>query len=314
MLRQVASVPGVASATFAAEMPLSPVHSTAQVGALSVTYNMVGPDYLGTAGIALLAGRDFEARDGKAPARIAVVNQSLARLLWGEASPIGRVLEFQDRPGRITRVEVVGLARDSRYESVWESGEPYLYLSAIQWQRPVSNFLVRTVAPPQGLMAAVRRQWEAAASQAPLNGMEAGEGLLALAVAPQRLAALLLGAFGLLALFLATVGLYSVMAFSVGRRTREIGIRLAIGARPASVLRDVLRSALAMAGIGLSLGTVACLALMRLLASQVRDVSPYDGVTFLVVALLLVAVSAAAALAPAVRASRVDPAQALRGE
>jgi predicted permease len=314
MRRQLAAVPGVESGSFAAELPLSMVHTTAHVGELSVNYNMVGPDYLRTLGIALVAGRDFDTRDGKGADKVAVVNQSLARKLWGEASPIGRVLEFQDRPGRITRVEVVGLARDSRYESVWESGESYLYLPAAEWQRPVSNLLVRTAAPPQGLMALIRRQWESVAPQAPLYGMETGEDLLASAVAPQRLAAALLGAFGLLAIFLATVGLYSVMAYSVVQRTREIGIRLAIGARPARVLRDVLRNAMTMAGAGVALGAAGCLAAMRLLASQVRDVSPYDGLTFGVVAVLLSAVSAGAALAPALRASRVDPARALRGE
>ncbi len=211
-------------------------------------------------------------------------------------------------------MQVAGLARDSRYESVWETGEPYLYLPAAEWHRPVSNLLLRTVAPPEGIMAAVRKQWEAAAPQAPLYGLTTGEALLASAVAPQRLAAMLLGAFGLLAICLATVGLYSVMAFSVAQRTREIGIRLAIGARPSNVLGDVFRSALAMAALGLALGAAVCLAVMRLVASQVRDVSPYDALTFAAVALLLSLVSAAAALGPALRASRVDPAQALRGE
>jgi predicted permease len=314
MLRRMDSVRGVESATFAAETPLSPVHSTGRVGALAVNFNMVGPDYLRTMGLALLAGRDIETRDDKGAPKVAIVNQTLARTLWGEANPVGRVLEFQQRPGRITRVQVVGLARDSRYESVWETGEPYLYLPAAEWQWPAANFFLRTAAAPQGIIAAVRKQWEAAAPQVPLYGMSTGESLLASAVAPQRLAAMLLGAFGVLAICLATVGLYSVMAFSVARRTREIGIRLALGARPASVLRGVFRSALAMAALGLVLGAVACLVVMRLVASQVRDVSPYDAPTFVAVMLLLSAVSAAAALAPALRASRVDPARALRGE
>ncbi len=314
MLQKLAAVRGVESVTFAAEMPLSPVHSTAQVGPLSVTYNMVGPDYLRTTGIPLLAGRDIAARDGKDSTRIAVVNQSLARRVWGNANPLGRFLDFQDRPGRITRLQVVGVARDSRYESIWESGEPYLYLPAAAWQRPVSHFLLRTVAPPEGILAFVRSQWESFAPQAPLSGMKAGEELLASAVAPQRLAAALLGAFGLLAICLATVGLYSVMAFSVGQRNKEIGIRLAIGAKPGVVLRDVLRSALMVSGFGILLGAAGCLAVMRLLASQLRDVSPYDGLTFAAVTLLLLLISALAALMPALRASRVDPASALRGE
>jgi len=314
MLRHLAGTPGVESVTLTMETPLSPVHSTAQVGTLQVNYNMVGPEYLRTLGIPLLAGRDFSVRDGRGAAKVAVVNQALARLLWNGASPLGRVLEFQDRPGRVTRVEVVGLARDGRYESIWDEGEPYLYLPAAEWQRPVANLLVRTAAPPQGLMSPVRKQWESAAPQVPLYGMQTGEELLASSVAPQRLAAGLLGAFGVLAIFLATVGLYSVMAFSVVQRTREIGIRLAIGARPAAVLREVLWKAMAMAGVGVALGGAASLAVMRLLASQIHDVSPYDGLTFAVVALLLAAVSAAAALAPALRASQVDPLRALKYE
>jgi len=321
LLRQFTAIPGVASASVAAEMPLTAVHVTAQVagdggatGLFPVNYNMVGPDYLRTMGIGVLAGRDIARSDGKASPKVAVVNQALAQKLWPRSTPVGRVLAFQDRPGRVTSVEVVGLARDSRYESIWESGEPYLYLPAAEWQRPVSHLVVRTAAPPQGLMAAVRKQWETVAPQAPLYELVNGEDLLASAVAPQRLAATLLGAFGLLAIFLATVGLYSAMAFSVVARTHEIGIRLAIGAGPAAVLREVFGKAMTLAGLGVALGTATCLAVMRLLASQVRDVSPYDGLTFGFVALLLAAVSAAAALAPALRASRVDPLKALKHE
>ena len=138
--------------------------------------------------------------------------------------------------------------------------------------------------------------------------------MVAAALAPQRLAALLLGAFAIIAILLATVGLYSVMAFSVRQRTREIGIRLAIGARPANVLRQVLGRAMAMAAAGIVAGGVACLGVMRLVASQLHGVSPYDGVTFAAVVLLLAVVSAIAALLPALRAARVDPLTALKYE
>ncbi len=314
MLREVFGVRGVVSATYAAEMPLSPVRSAGQADRLAVNYNMVGPEYLRTVGITLLAGRDFDAHDGKGAARVAVVNQSLARSLWGGENALGRTIAFQDRPGRVTAVQVVGVARDARYESVWDAGEPYLYLPAAEWQRPVTHLLVRTSGPPETFAAPLRRQWEAVAPQAPAYGMKTGEELRAGAVAPQRLAAALLGAFGLLAILLAGVGLYSVVAFSVGERTREIGIRLAIGARPASVLRDVLADALKMTAAGMALGLAVSLAVMRLIAALVRDVSPYDGLTFASVGLLLAVVAAFAALAPALRASRIDPARALRGE
>lgn len=314
MQRELSAMPGAVAVSAAAEMPLSPVHVTARVGGLSVNYNMVGPDYLRAMGIALLAGRDFGLRDGKDAPKVAVVNQSLARSLWGGANPLGRVMEFEDRPGRVTRVEVVGVARDSRYESIWESGEPYLYLPAAEWGRPVNYFLVRTSAPAQALRAALRGRWEAAAPDVPLDDVRTGDEVVASAVAPQRLAALLLGAFGGLAIVLAAVGLYSVMSFAVRQRAKEIGIRLAIGARPARILRDVLLEALTVAGWGLVLGLVGCWSAMHLLASLVHDMSPYDGATFSGVAALLVLVCVVAALVPALRASRTDPARALRGE
>lgn len=178
----------------------------------------------------------------------------------------------------------------------------------------MANVLVRTAAPPQALLAAIRKEWESTAPDVPLSAMKTGDELRAAAVAPQRLSAVLLGAFGLVAILLAGVGLYSVMAFSVVQRSREIGIRIAIGGRPSDVLRDVMRSALAMTAVGVVLGFAGCLASMRLVASQVRDVSPYDGLTFASVAGLMILVSAAAALVPALRASGVDPAEALRGE
>jgi predicted permease len=313
-LQRIAAIPGVESATVSAELPLSPVHSTGRVGTLPVTFNMVGPGYLHTAGIALLAGRDVEVRDNETAERAAIVNRALAEKLWPGVNPLGRTIDFQSRPGKVARVEIVGVAQDSRYESVWESGEPYIYLPAAEWKWPASNLLVRTTAAPRTVMAAIGQDWAAHAPRVPLYGQKMGEELVAVALAPQRLAALLLGAFAIVAILLATVGLYSVMAFSVRQRTREIGIRLAIGARPANVLRQVLARAMAMAVAGIVAGGVACLGVMRLVASQLHGVSPYDGLTFAAVVLLLAVVSAIAALLPALRAARVDPLTALKYE
>jgi len=281
---------------------------------LPVTFNMVGPGYLHTAGIGLLGGRDFDVRDNESAGRVAIVNRTLAERLWPGTSPLGRTVDFQSRPGKITRVEIVGVAQDSRYESVWETGEPYIYLPAAEWKWPVANLLVRTTAAPRVVLAAIGRDWAAHAPRVPLYGEKTGEEMVAAALAPQRLAALLLGAFAIVAILLATVGLYSVMAFSVRQRTREIGIRLAIGARQANVLRQVLVRAMAMAAAGMVAGGVACFAVMRLIASQLRGVSPYDGLTFSAVVVLLAAVSAIAALLPALRAARVDPLTALKYE
>lgn len=318
LLRAGATQPGVASATLAMEVPLSGVHASATVSAagasmapLTVYYNLVGPDYTRTLGVALAAGRDFSLRDdGQAP-KVALVNQALARELFGAANPIGRrLLVKADR----TEAEVVGVLRDAHASSLWQAPEPCLYLAALQWPQPAHHLLLRTLAAPVDVAAALRRQWDTLAPDAPLYEVRTGQELVDDALEPQRLAAGLLAAFGLAAIVLASVGLYSVMAYSVARRTREIGIRLAIGAQPAAVVRQTLGSALRLAVVGVAAGAAGSAAVMRLAAAEMHGVSPHDWATFAAVALLLVAVALAAALGPALRAARIDPLRALNWE
>jgi predicted lysophospholipase L1 biosynthesis ABC-type transport system permease subunit len=206
------------------------------------------------------------------------------------------------------------LARDSKYVSVWEHAQPYIYFAAWQWHWPIANLIARPRVEPQELRREIERRWRESFPGMPLYGVHTGQEHVKLALAPQRLAATLLVSFAVLAAVVASIGLYGLIAYSVARRRREIGIRMALGAEPAMVVGGVLRHALSLTALGLVLGTGATYALLRLVASQIQGVSPYDGVTFAAVSVLLCAVAAGAALIPAIRAANVNPLSALRSE
>jgi predicted permease len=321
-LRRTSTLPGVEKATLAWDVPLTMMQSTTQVldaesrtpEAIRAAYNMVGPDYFHTLGIAILAGRDFAWSDREDSPKAAIVNQTLGSRLWPGSSAVGRTLMVEDQPGRHTLVQVVGVARDSKHVSVWEDSQPYVYFAVGQWHYPVGNVIVRTHGEPQGLMREIQRNWQEASPNAPLYGIHTGEEHVRMSLAPQRFAVGLLASFAILAAIIAAVGLYGVVAYGVARRRRDIGIRIAVGAQPATIVRQILGQALSLTVIGLIVGAGAAAVLMRLIASQIKGVSPYDAATFVIVAVLLSAVAICAALIPAIRAANVDPLAALRAE
>jgi putative ABC transport system permease protein len=265
-------------------------------------------------GVPLIRGREFTNHDDEQAPKVAVVNQTLAARLWPGAEPVGQTMMLRQGSSSAAPVEIVGIAHDAKYHSVWEQGEPHLYLSMLQSRLPGEYLAVRTRGRAEELFAPMRRQWEAVAPGVPLLEVGTGRDALDRSLGPQRAAATLLGGFALLAILLASIGLYSVMAHSVAERTREIGIRVAIGARPESVVRGIVARAMRLAVAGLLLGAAGSLPVARLIASQVKDVSPYDPATFCAVAALLATVSLAAAWIPARRAARIDPAMTLRCE
>jgi predicted permease len=321
LVRDMSAQPGVESAALAFNAPLSGMHSPAQVAdpdqpvaiAFAADANMVGPGFLHTLRIPLIAGRDYDSRDNAGAAKVAIVNQALARQLWPGDNAVGHTIVVRDGPGKGNVFEVVGVARDSRFSSVWDPAEPSLYLVASQLSWPTGNLILRTKVQPGSLVPALRRQWSTLAPRVPLD-VRTGDDQLSGALTPQRVATGFLAAFGALAILLASVGLYSITAHAVSRRTREIGIRIAMGARPSLIVRQVVGRSFRLAAAGLVLGAAASAALMRLLASQIRNVSPYDTLTFGAAAVAIVAVSVAAALIPALRAAGIDPQTALKCE
>jgi len=239
------------------------------------------------------------------------VNDAFARKLFGSVNPIGRTVYWPDGPPRL----IVGLVKDSHYTSFNERQKPAVYELLFEESAPLNlQFMVRTAGPPSAYTNTItellgRLDSTAAIETKPMSTA------LNLALFPSRAFAALIGGMGLLGLTLASIGLYGVLLYSVSRRTREIGLRVALGATPVQVLRIVLKHSVALVGIGMGTGLVlAALAMRPMAALLVPGVSPSEPAPFLAVLAVLGLVALIATVAPAVRALRVDPTTALRYE
>jgi len=241
---------------------------------------------------------------------VAIVSQSMAKRYWPTADSIGRQLSI-DGEHQLTIVGVVG---DVHHASLEAAPRPTFYVPYRQDPWPSMTFVLRTAVPPGTLAASARTAiWQVDKDQA-VGAVRTMDEQVSLAVAPRRFSVTLFTAFGVTALALAAIGLYGVLAFVVAERRREIGVRIALGARPADVVVDVLGHGLRVTGVGIAAGLALALTTTRLINSLLFGTSATDIATFVAVAILLVLVAAAASLVPAVRASRVDPIVALREE
>jgi putative ABC transport system permease protein len=315
---RISAMPGVQAAALANHPLLSPVHVAYEVSSTAATASangdLVGPGFLGTLDVPLIRGREFTKRDDERAPKVAIVNQTLAARLWPGQDAVGRTILRRQGAGPATPLLVVGIARDAKYHSVWEESEPHLYLPILQSALAGEYLVIRSRTAPEELFAGIRRQWAEIAPGVALLKLSTARGALDRSLGPQRSAAALLGGFACLAMLLASMGLYSIVAHSVAERTREIGVRMAMGARPEVVVRAIVAQALMLVLAGLLAGIAGGLAAARLIASQLKGVAAYDPVTFGVVAVLLMAVSLTAAWVPARRAARIDPALTLRYE
>jgi predicted permease len=321
---ELAALPGVQGVTVA-EIPVlarSSWRSTIGVEGFAPDYkedmnpevNTVGPDYFATLGIPLVAGRQLGPEDTADAPRVAVVNETFARYFFGEGNALGRRFEFV---GDSSTIEIVGVVPDSRSSSLREEVSRAVWVPLRQAPAdPPSNvtFYLRTAGSPEELIPTVRdtlRRVDPAVPAFDVKTLEAqaGESLLL-----DRLVALLSTLFGALATLLAAVGLYGVMSYSVARRTREIGIRMALGAVRPAIVRAVLREVALLAGIGLAVGLPIAYGFGRLVASQLYGLSGADPAVIVTVTVLLAAVALTAGFGPARRATRVDPLTALRSE
>jgi predicted permease len=317
LLDRLEAAPEVRSAALAEFAPMSgnilradaEVPGRANAEAVSVGYSVVDPGYLETLGIPLVAGRGFTDADREGAAPVAVVNQTMAASLWPGESPVGKTLRMGG-----SDVEVVGVARDAKYESYRDDKVSYAYLPYAQEGRVATTVLVRARGEAGTALAALRREVRALDPNVALERPSLLTDLLDFSLFPQRMAAAMIGTFGLLGLLLASVGLYGIVAYHVAQRSREIGVRMALGARAADVLRMVVRQGLTLVALGMVIGLVAAFALTRLLSGLLFGVSAADPVTYLGVVLLLGGIALLATYFPARRASRVDPMEALRTE
>jgi predicted permease len=274
----------------------------------------VSPGFLRTLGISLVRGRDFDWSDDEHHPRVAILGRTLAERLFPSGNDLGQRIRFSFMP-ELQDLEVVGIASDTRIFDLHKSRAPVIYLSCLQnpypWQ--ARTLLVRTRQTPEALAKAVGREIESLGHEYPLSTKTVAQ-VVSQALVEDRVIAMLAGFFAGLALLLASVGLYGLMSYAVTHRTREIGIRAALGAQPAAVLWLVLRESLALGLLGTALGVPCALVASRLIASMLFGISSGDLPTIVGVSLLLLAVALSAGYLPARRASRIDPMEALRTE
>jgi hypothetical protein len=264
-------------------------------------------------GVKLLAGRDFSPADTRGSEPVAIVNEALARHFFSAASPLGMSITTEGRSGQPEQHQIVGVCSNSRLD-VHREVVPTVYFCHRQTLRRGVSFAVRSVLPALSLTPAVRRAVAEVDPDLPLQELSTQKLLLEKSLSQERTLRLLFVSLGVLALGLSCLGLYGLMAHHVTSRTGEIGLRMALGARPADVSRPILRDAALLALLGVTLGLPLTLALARVLGAVVFGIAPHDPVTLIGSGLVLLVVAVAAAWLPARRAAKVDPMVALRCE
>ena len=320
LLERVRALPGVESAAFAKMTPLSYVSSaTAPIvvdgyqqppdESLTVEYNEVGDNYFVTMGIPLAAGREFTRADDEKAALVAMVNETMAQRYWQGRSPLGQRLQLKGR-----WMQVVGIAKDSKYSSVREKPMPFFFVPLRQNSLRGSVLNIRTPLAPQTMATAIAREVHALDSNVAPYEVITMQEQLDRSTSAQMVAVTLVGILGALALVLAAIGLYGVMSYAVSQSTRELGLRMALGAGASDLLRLVLSRGLALTGAGVLLGAATALLLTRLLGNLLYKVSPRDPLAFGCAFAVMALVSVAACLLPAWRAARTDPMRAMRTE
>lgn len=322
LLETIRATPGVASAAESDVIPLGGNGGSSAVwlessqrgrGADARTH-FIGDGYMETMNVGILAGREFDRKDTLASPRVAIVNQTLARQLGLGRNPIGQRFRKEANPwDPETPFEIVGLVRDTKYFSLKEKAPPIAYYSTAQDSDPAPNIqlVIRSRTSESDVAATLRKTLKA---KYPAIGMDfhrlertIDDGLLR-----ERLLATVSGFFGLLAVVIAAVGLYGVISYMVVRRTNEIGIRMALGARPSHIIQAVMSKASLLVAVGIVAGVVTGMAAAQAARSMLFGVQPYDLPTLVLAALALIAVALAASFGPAVRAVRLDPIAALR--
>jgi predicted permease len=276
----------------------------------SASYRIVSPGYLAAMGIPVVAGRPFDAGDRADAPPVILINQTLAREAWPDDDPVGRELQLQGEPAPFTVVGVVGDVRQSDVQTVVYA-EVYLPLE----QSPARRFryAIRVDGDAGALLGTVRQVFRSVDSSLPLIGLWAMDDVVDRTVADERFLTVVLGAFGLVALCLGAIGVYGVMSYIVSRETREIGIRMALGARAKNVLYNSLEKALVPVAAGVVLGLAGALLTARVLESFLFEISSVDPLSFMAAPVILGILALLGAYVPARRASRVDPIQVLRG-
>ena len=289
--------------------------------------NAVSPGYFKTMGVPFVAGRDFEARDaGVIPPdpklqwppstfRVAIVNERFAKHYYGNASPIGRRIGFGGDPGTPTPIEIIGVVKDAKYTGVRDDIPRTVYFAYQQMDDAgLATVYLRATQDPAAVFAAVRRTLREMDSNIPIYNLRTLARQIERSLLTERIVAALSTAFGVLATLLAVIGLYGLMTYTASRRTREIGLRMALGAVSGDVVWLVMREVIVLVGVGVTLGLAAAWGLSRLIGNQLYGISPNDPITMVAAACGLTIIALVAGYIPAYRAARVNPVTALRYE
>ncbi len=321
----LSALPGVRSAALCVVAPLNfdEWDSTVAVEGyaakpgedMSPYMNYISPGFFETLKIPIFEGRAFTDRDTRGAPKVAVVNEEFAKRYFGRQSPLGRHIGMGGDPGTKTDIEIVGVVRNTKYQTMREKTHKQLFIPYLQndWATQMTAF-VRTDLDSHYMFPALRSAVRKLDTNLPIYNMKTEERQMSDVLVVERLVATLSTAFGVLATVLAAIGLYGVMAFLVSRRTREIGVRMALGALTGDVLWLVMREVLIVAGLGILIGLPVALAATRLVASQLYGVSPSDPVTIVVATFGILFIALLSGYLPARRAVRVDPLRALRYE
>jgi predicted permease len=318
LLDRIHTLPNVESAAFARVIPFglrdfssAPIvvegYQPSADERLMADYNQVGPDYFGVMGIPVIAGREFAVEDKEARPLVAIIDETMAGKFWPGKDPIGRRFQLGGR-----WLEIVGVAKRSHYRTKLESAKPFFYVPLRQNFSVQSGLLLRTHETGSTMTAALAHEIHTLdPTLAPVPVVTMREHVNH-GTYTERLAVILLAIFGGMALFLAAIGLYAVMSYSVSQSTRELALRMALGAQISDLLRLVMSRGLLLTAIGLVVGTGAALTLTPLLGARLYQTSPYDPIAFGSAILVLTIVAVLACILPARRATHIEPARTLR--
>jgi predicted permease len=318
-LEKLAAAPGVQAVSLASALPVTAGGSRLQRPPnltrpavnepVSIDIVTVTPQFFETLELPLLRGRDFRPLDSETSGRVIIVNETMAQKFWPNTDPVGQY--FYDGSDNF---EVIGVARATKYRDLREEPRMTMYQPLAQEYSPVMNLLARTALSPTAMNATIRAQLGSLDPALPVFGFRTLPEHIGRSLYVERMQSALLSLFGLLALTLTGVGLYGLMSYTITQRTREIGIRMALGAQRSSVLRLVIGQGMRLTLTGMVIGAGAAAALARLIESRLYNVKAADPLTFTVTVLLLIAVTLLACWVPARRATKVDPLVALRSE
>lgn len=322
LLARVEAIPGVRSVTLSRFVPLG--GAADRVGVINageeppagqqppgIFYNLIAPNYFNTLNIPILRGRGFTEQDRMGSPNVIIANETMARQFWPEQEPIGKRVRIREQ-----EFEVVGVVKNIKYRSLVEEPRPYFYVPALQskaGQFPAEEMLVQMrTEGGQSVTPSIRREVQALEPNLPVFGITTLDERMRSSLMPTQLAATILGISGFLALLLSVLGIYGLVSYSVAQRTREIGVRIAIGAQKKDIFKLIIIQTMKLIVIGLVIGLIGALILTRATTSFLYGVSPTDAATFILITLLLMLIALLACSFPARKAIRVDPIDALR--